>query len=138
MEGGPDREGEERVEDGRGKNRPIEIRFALAQTTDDRNALFDLCVAEDTSLKDVEVSVAFKANMGKKDQGGGVVWHYQDANNYYIARVNPLKTTFRVYKVVEQGSEEKPRIQIRRGQSSGRRMALAFGQDGRGQNRMFP
>ena len=62
--------------------------------------MFNLCVAADTSFKDVEVSVAFKANTGKKDQGGGVVWRYQDANNYYVARMNPLEDNFRVYKVV--------------------------------------
>jgi hypothetical protein len=44
--------------------------------------------------------VAFKANKGDKDQGGGIVWRYQDANNYYIARMNPLEDNFRVYKVV--------------------------------------
>ena len=34
------------------------------------------------------------------DQGGGIVWRYQDANNYYVARVNPLEENFRVYKVI--------------------------------------
>jgi hypothetical protein len=57
-------------------------------------------VAEGASFKDVEISVAFKANAGKKDQGGGVVWRYQDADNYYVARMNPLEDNFRVYKVV--------------------------------------
>lgn len=44
--------------------------------------------------------VSLKTNAGKKDQGGGIVWRYQDANNYYIARVNPLEDNFRVYKFV--------------------------------------
>ena len=79
---------------------PGKTGFALAQTTADRNALFNLCVADGPSNKDVEVSVAFKANAGEKDQGGGVVWRYQDADNYYIARMNPLEDNFRVYKVV--------------------------------------
>jgi hypothetical protein len=79
---------------------PSKGGFALAQTTDDGNALFNLCVADGTNLKEVEVSVAFKATAGKKDQGGGVVWRYQDANNYYVARMNPLEDNFRVYKVV--------------------------------------
>ena len=74
--------------------------FALAQTAESPSAVFDLCVVEDTSFKDVEVSVALKADTGEKDQGGGVVWRYPDANNYYLARVNPLEDNFRVYKVV--------------------------------------
>jgi hypothetical protein len=82
------------------KTAPSKSGFVLAQTSDDRDALFNLCVADDTSFKDVEVSVAFKANAGKKDQGGGIVWRYVDADNYYIARMNPLEDNFRVYKVV--------------------------------------
>ena len=82
------------------KTAPSKSGFALAQTSDDRDALFNLCVAEGTSFKDVEVSVAFKANAGKRDQGGGVVWRYVDADNYYVARMNPLEDNFRVYKVV--------------------------------------
>src|SRR5262245_48048911 len=79
---------------------PGNTGFALAQTTDDRPALFNLCVAEEPSLKDIEATVAFKANAGEKDQGGGIVWRYQDADNYYVARMNPLEDNFRVYKVV--------------------------------------
>jgi hypothetical protein len=82
------------------KTAPSKSGFALAQTAESPGAVFNLCVSEGTSFKDVEVSVAFKANAGKKDRGGGVVWRYQDADNYYIARMNPLEDNFRVYKVV--------------------------------------
>jgi hypothetical protein len=80
---------------------PSKTGFALAQTTADPAATFNLCVAEDTSFKDVEASVAFKAIKGEQDQGGGIVWRYQDTNNYYIARMNPLEDNYRVYKVVD-------------------------------------
>jgi uncharacterized protein YfiM (DUF2279 family) len=79
---------------------PSKTGYVLAQTAESPGALFNLCVANDTNYKDVEVSVAMKAVAGKKDQGGGLVWRYQDANNYYIARYNPLETNYRVYKVV--------------------------------------
>jgi hypothetical protein len=79
---------------------PSKTGYVLAQTAESPSSLFNLCVAEDTSYRDVEVSVAFKAIRGKNDQGGGIVWRYQDANNYYIARMNPLEDNFRVYKVV--------------------------------------
>jgi hypothetical protein len=72
----------------------------LAQTAQSPRPMFNLCVADDTGFKDVEVSVAFKAVQGKVDQGGGIVWRYQDANNYYIARYNPLENNYRLYKVV--------------------------------------
>jgi hypothetical protein len=72
----------------------------LAQNARSPRAMFNLCVADDTRFKDVEVSVAFKAVQGKVDQGGGIVWRYQDADNYYIARFNPLENNYRLYKVV--------------------------------------
>ncbi len=79
---------------------PSKKGYVLAQTAAGPSPLFNLCVAEDTKYKDVEVAVAFKAVQGKIDQGGGIVWRYQDANNYYIARYNPLEGNYRVYKVV--------------------------------------
>jgi hypothetical protein len=82
------------------KTAPSKKGYTLAQTAEGPSPLFNLCVAEDTRYKDVEVSVAFKAVKGKIDQGGGIVWRYQDANNYYIARMNPLESNYRVYKVV--------------------------------------
>src|SRR6478609_3468452 len=42
------------------KAAPSKSDFALAQTSDDRDALFNLCVMDKTSFKDVEVSVSFK------------------------------------------------------------------------------
>ena len=42
-----------------------------------------------------------KATAGRIDQGGGVVWRYQDAKNYYICRYNPLEDNLRVYKIVD-------------------------------------
>jgi hypothetical protein len=79
---------------------PSKTGLALAQTAESPGSMFNLCVMDEPSLKDVEVMVAFKAVKGQKDQGGGIVWRYQDANNYYIARMNPLEDNYRVYKVI--------------------------------------
>ena len=78
---------------------PSKSGFVLAQTAESPNAFFNLCVVDDASFQDGQISVAFKAVKGKNDQGGGVVWRYQDADNYYICRMNPLEDNFRVYKV---------------------------------------
>lgn len=73
----------------------------LAQTSaDGPKAMFNLCVANETKFTDVDLRVAIKPREGEIDQGGGLVWRYKDANNYYIARMNPLEDNFRVYKVV--------------------------------------
>jgi hypothetical protein len=79
---------------------PSKSGYALAQTAESPNAYFNLCVSDKPSIKNVELQVYFKAVKGKADQGGGLVWRYQDADNYYIARMNPLEDNFRVYKVV--------------------------------------
>lgn len=79
---------------------PSKSGVVLAQTAQSPGPMFNLCVADAPRLKDVEVTVAFKAMAGEKDQGGGIVWRYQDANNYYVARMNPLEDNYRVYKVV--------------------------------------
>jgi hypothetical protein len=90
---------------------PGKSGHALAQTAVGPRPLFNLCVMEKGSYRDVEVTVAFKAVKGKDDQGGGIVWRYQDADNYYVARFNPLEDNYRVYKVVagrrtQLGTEE--------------------------------
>src|SRR5262249_36635776 len=80
---------------------PSKSGYVLAQTAESPNAYFNICVAEDTNYKDVELSVAFKAIRGTNDQGGGLVWRFRDKDNYYICRMNPLEDNFRVYKVVD-------------------------------------
>jgi hypothetical protein len=79
---------------------PSNSGLVLAQTAASPSKYFNLCVADEPSAKDLELQVAFKAVKGKEDQGGGLVWRYQDADNYYVARMNPLETNFRVYKVI--------------------------------------
>jgi len=61
---------------------------------------FNLAMAEKTSYKDVNVRTRIRANTGKEDQGGGLIWRCKDENNYYICRMNPLENNFRVYKVI--------------------------------------
>src|SRR5438874_9539215 len=79
---------------------PSRSGVVLAQTAKSPGGVFNICVAEDTNYKDVELSVSFKAVAGDEDQGGGFVWRYKDNNNYYICRMNPLEDNYRVYKVV--------------------------------------
>jgi hypothetical protein len=74
----------------------------LAQTSKENPGYhFNVAVAEETNFSDLEIDLMFKAIDGQEDQGGGPVWRYQDADNYYICRANPLESNFRVYKVVD-------------------------------------
>jgi hypothetical protein len=79
---------------------PSKSGYALAQTAAGPSALFNLCVRDGDAPADLELAVNLKAVAGKLDQGGGLVWRYADANNYYVVRFNPLEDNFRVYKVV--------------------------------------
>ncbi|MBL8797746.1 MAG: DUF1080 domain-containing protein [Planctomycetia bacterium] len=79
---------------------PSKSGQALAQTAAGDKPVFNLCVLNDSSFQDGEISVAFKSIKGEVDQGGGILWRYQDPDNYYIARMNPLEDNYRVYKVV--------------------------------------
>ena len=62
---------------------------------------YNLLVAEKSSYKDLDLRVRIRANRGKEDQGGGLIWRCKDENNYYICRINPLEGNFRVYKVAK-------------------------------------
>ena len=74
----------------------------LAQTSKKNPGYhFNLAVAEETNFTDLEIELKFKAIDGQEDQGGGPVWRYQDADNYYVCRANPLESNYRLYKVVD-------------------------------------
>ena len=74
---------------------------AIGQTSSNSSGyLFNMLILDTPELKDVVLSVKVKAVGGKEDQGGGLVWRYQDSDNYYIARANPLESNFRLYKVI--------------------------------------
>ncbi|MFH0813736.1 MAG: family 16 glycoside hydrolase [Pseudomonadota bacterium] len=62
---------------------------------------FDSLVFENAAYQDMELKVKIKAVSGARDQGGGLVWRFQDRNNYYVARINPLEGNFRLYKMVQ-------------------------------------
>jgi hypothetical protein len=74
--------------------------YVLAQTSQDRTAgRFPLAIWERTTVRNGEVSVAFKPVDGTIDQAAGIVWRYQDPNNYYIVRANALENNVVLYKV---------------------------------------
>jgi 3-keto-disaccharide hydrolase len=62
---------------------------------------FNLAIVEKAAFKDLDLSVKLRANGGKEDQGGGLIWRAKDERNYYICRLNPLESNFRLYKVVD-------------------------------------
>jgi len=72
----------------------------LAQTDPDATrARFPVAVLSDVTAVDVDVSVRFKPVSGRIDQAAGVVWRYQNRDNYYIVRANALEDNVVLYKV---------------------------------------
>ena len=72
----------------------------LAQTDADTTGYrFPVCVYDGLTAKDVDVTVKFKPVSGRGDQGAGIVWRYQDKDNYYIVHANALEGNVVLYKV---------------------------------------
>jgi hypothetical protein len=65
-------------------------------------APFPWCVKRTVSIRHGLVEVKFKPIAGRADQAGGVVWRWQDGDNYYVARANALENNVALY-YVERG-----------------------------------
>lgn len=78
-------------------SRPNVLRLAKTENT---GQTYNLMVADEPRVTDLDLRVHVRADSGDEDQGGGPIWRCQDENNYYICRLNPLEGNFRVYKVL--------------------------------------
>jgi hypothetical protein len=72
---------------------------AVAVESGNSGSTFNLLVARNSYLIDLDLTASLKAVSGEEDQGGGVAWRLQDSQNYYVARWNPLENNLRVYVV---------------------------------------
>jgi hypothetical protein len=72
----------------------------LAQLEADRTRnRFPVAVLSDVAAVDVDVSVRFRPVSGRVDQAAGLVWRYQNEDNYYVVRANALEDNVVLYKV---------------------------------------
>lgn len=72
----------------------------LAQLdADSARSRFPVAVLSDLVSADVDVSVRFRPISGRVDQAAGLVWRFQDEDNYYIVRANALEDNVVLYKV---------------------------------------
>ena len=67
---------------------------------DEADYRFPLLVLDGVSYKDFMACVRFRAEGGKVDQAGGLVFRYKDSNNYYVLRANALENNVRLYTVI--------------------------------------
>jgi len=73
--------------------------LTLKTVHDTSGSVFHLCWTRDIAFEDGEIGVKVRANTGKEDQGGGLIWRVRDAKNYYVPPYNPLERNFRLYYV---------------------------------------
>ena len=73
--------------------------LSLEAVRDKSGSVFNLCWTRNVLFADGSLEVKVRADSGKEDQGGWVIWRAADAKNYYIARYNPLESNFRIYSV---------------------------------------
>ncbi len=85
---------------------PSGAKAVAIMGNENRGQTFNLLMAENTSYRNVHIRVMVKALAGEEDQGGGLIWRAKDADNYYIARWNPLEDNLRVY-VVKDGERKQ-------------------------------
>jgi hypothetical protein len=63
-------------------------------------ATYCWAVRKGVSLSDGYAEVKIKPVAGKEDQAGGIVFRFQDENNYYVVRANALEDNVVLYKTV--------------------------------------
>ncbi len=101
----------------------------LAQTDADPTGYrFPVCVLDDVSAKDLDLSVMFKPVSGRGDQAAGIVWRYKDANNYYIVRSNAIENNVVLYKVQNGKRTDLPLKGL--GRTYGQKVPVPSGQWG--------
>jgi len=62
--------------------------------------------ADAPALRDVRVEVRCKPVRGTVDRACGVVFRFQDAEHYYVARANALEDNVNLYRVVNGRREQ--------------------------------
>lgn len=84
---------------------PDGARVMRLAVTANSGSTFNLLMTQDAFPADLDLTVSLRADGGKVDQGGGLLWRAQDADNYWIARWNPLEKNLRLYVV--RGGERR-------------------------------
>jgi hypothetical protein len=85
------------VEDASAASKPRVLK--ITEIRDGAKAVFNLCWAPTPAFRDGTIEAKVRADAGKIDQGGGLIWRAKDARNYYVARYNPLEKNLRLYFV---------------------------------------
>jgi hypothetical protein len=59
---------------------------------------YTMAIVKDQPAKHVDMSVRIKAIRGERDQSGGLVWRYKDADTYLVARLDVTEKNVRLFR----------------------------------------
>lgn len=76
-----------------------ENKYLAQLDPDSTGSRFPVAVLTDVTAANVDLSVRFKPVSGRVDQAAGLVWRFQNEDNYYIVRANALEDNVVLYKV---------------------------------------
>ena len=88
------------VEDPSAPSRPH--AFGVVASANDKKT-YNLALLEGVRDGDVDLQVSLRAVSGQLNQGGGLVWRAKGADDYYLARWDPLEDNVYIY-VVQGGA----------------------------------
>jgi hypothetical protein len=74
-------------------------RYLAQLDPDATRSRFPVAVLTEGAAANVDLSVRFKPVSGRVDQAAGLVWRFQNEDNYYIVRANALEDNVVLYKV---------------------------------------
>lgn len=74
--------------------------WTLTEAAGDPNDLrFPICISEQTVGRDFDATLRFKPMSGTRAQVAGLAFRAQNANDYYVVRVNALDNSVRLYRM---------------------------------------
>lgn len=88
--------------DGASPSSPNVVR----QTGDFDDKDYPRVVVRDLTFTDLAMSVRCRAEAGDVDQACGLMFRFQDSDNYFITRANALEGNIRLYRVVDGVREQ--------------------------------
>lgn len=89
------------------------VRPVLAQVSEDlTDEHFPMLIYTGQDFKNFSITTKFKLVTGVIETMAGIVFHYQDVNNYYYVRASGVGNSFAFFKVVDGQRGEPVRVQV--------------------------
>jgi hypothetical protein len=85
----------------------------LKQTGKNKPDQSNICIQNKLRYQNLQIEARIKPVEGGKEKGGGLVWRYHDAKNYYVARVNLVENNLKIYKVTKGVRKEIKSVNVK-------------------------